>query len=103
VTHANCSTQHFSEVPGAWPIGVGHPCVGCTEENVVFNIPIHDTVDIQRPTPPDTYPPIHADQGGVGAVATGVGGLIAGAVAGGAYMASKKLGGGDTDEPETED
>ena len=103
VTHANCSTQHFGEVAGAWPIGIGHPCVGCTEQNVVFNIPIHDTVDIERPTPPDTYPPIAAEQGGVGPVVTGVGGLIAGAVAGGAYMASKKLGGGEADEPKKEE
>jgi hydrogenase small subunit len=97
VTHANCSTQHFNEVPGAWPIGIGHPCVGCTEQNVVFNIPIHETVDIARPTPPDTYPAISADHGGVSPVATGVGGVVAGALAGGAYMASKKLGDGDTD------
>jgi hydrogenase small subunit len=100
VTHANCSTQHFGEVAGAWPIGIGHPCVGCTEQNVVFNIPIHETVDIERPTPPDTYPPIEAEQGGVGPVVTGVGGLIAGALAGGAYMASKKLGSGEADEKE---
>jgi hydrogenase small subunit len=100
-THANCSTQHFSEIPGAWPIGVGHPCVGCTEQSLAFRVPIHTTVDIERPTPPDTFPPIHADGGGVGAVATGVGGLVAGALAGGAYMASKKL--GDNDEPKKED
>ena len=24
VTHANCSLQPFCEVPGAWPIGIGH-------------------------------------------------------------------------------
>jgi hydrogenase small subunit len=25
-THANCSLLHFGEVPGSWPIGLGHPC-----------------------------------------------------------------------------
>ena len=64
-THANCSIQHFGEVPGAWPIGIGHPCVGCTEQELAFQVPIHTTVDIERPTPPDTYPPIHAEHGGV--------------------------------------
>ena len=97
VTHANCSVQSFNEIPDAWPIGIGHPCVGCTEQNVVFNIPIHETVDIARPTPPDTYPAINADHGGVSPVATGVGGVVAGVLAGGAYMASKKIGDGETD------
>ena len=32
MTHANCSTRHFGEVVDAWPIGIGHPCVGCTEQ-----------------------------------------------------------------------
>ena len=92
VTHANCSTLHFCDVPGAWPIGIGHPCVGCTEQQLAFQVPMHTTVDIERPTPPDTYPPIHAEQGNVGAVATGVAGLVGGALLGAGWMAAKKLG-----------
>ena len=91
-THANCSLNHFSEVPGAWPIGIGHPCVGCTEKNIAFRVPIHTTVDIQRPTPPDTYPPIKAEQGKVSPVATGVAGVAVGAALAAGYMATKKLG-----------
>mgnify|MGYP000061881966 CR=1 FL=1 len=94
-THANCSLLHFGEVPGAWPIGIGHPCVGCTEQSVLWRMPIHATVEIDRPTPPDTYPPIHAPQGGVSAVAAGVAGVVGGALLGGAWMAAKKLGDGD--------
>jgi hydrogenase small subunit len=30
VTYANCSVLKFCDV-GAWPIGAGHPCMGCTE------------------------------------------------------------------------
>jgi hydrogenase small subunit len=90
-THANCSIQHFGEVPGAWPIGVGHPCVGCTEKSLAFQVPIHTTVDIERPTPPDTYPPIHAEHGGPGPVATAVGGAVVGAALGAAWMHSRKL------------
>jgi hydrogenase small subunit len=91
VTYANCSVAHFGEVPGAWPIGIGHPCFGCTEKGVGFTIPIHDTVEIRRPTPPDTYAPIHAPQGGVSPIATGVAGAVLGALAGAGYVASKKL------------
>lgn len=91
VTHANCPVLHFGEVVDAWPIGLGHPCFGCTEKQVGFNLPLHATVAIQRPTPPDTYPPIYAEQGGVSPVATAVGGAIVGALAGAGYVASKKL------------
>jgi hydrogenase small subunit len=90
-THANCSTLHFGEVVDCWPIGLGHPCVGCTEQNLAFRVPIHTTVAIDRPTPPDTYPPIHAERGGVSPVATGVAGLVGGALLGAGYMASRSL------------
>ncbi len=90
-THANCSIQHFAEVPNAWPIGIGHPCVGCTEKELAFRVPIHTTVDIERPTPPDTYPPIHAEHGGPAPVATAVGGAVVGLALGAAWRQSKKL------------
>jgi len=90
-THANCSVLEFGEMNDCWPIGLGHPCVGCTEQGIVFNIPIHTTVDIERPMPPDTYPPIVSPRGGATAVATGVIGAAVGAAAGAAYMASKQL------------
>ncbi len=98
VTHANCSVQHFGEVVDAWPIGLGHPCFGCTEQSIGFRVPLHQTVEIYRPTPPDTYPPIHATQGGVSPVATAVAGAVVGALAGAGYVASKKL----SDEPPTD-
>ena len=90
-THANCSTNHFNEVPDAWPIGLGHPCFGCTEQKLGFRVPLHDTVDIERPTPPDTYPGIHEPTGTIGAVAAGLVGVAAGAVATCGYMNSKAI------------
>ncbi|MEW6757111.1 MAG: hydrogenase small subunit [Acidobacteriota bacterium] len=96
-THANCSIQRFGEVE-AWPIGIGHPCVGCTEQAVLWKMPIHATVEISRPTPPDVYPEIHGKQGKVGAVATGVAGLVGGAIIGAGLMAAKKV----ASEPEKE-
>ena len=91
VTYANCSVQHFGEVDNAWPIGIGHPCFGCTEKGVGFTIPLHQTVDILRPMPPSTYPPIAQPQGAISPMATGVAGAIVGALAGAGFVASKKL------------
>jgi hydrogenase small subunit len=90
-THANCSLKHFNEVEGAWPIGIGHPCVGCTEERIAFRVPLHDTVDIERPTPPDTYPGIEAPKQGVNPAMTALGGAIAGAAMGAAFMHTRKV------------
>jgi hydrogenase small subunit len=94
-THANCSLLHFCEVPGAWPIGIGHPCVGCTEQGVVFNVPINQNLPIENPTAPMAYPGINPDHGVLGgmkgALAIGVGSAVIGAVAGAGYAATKKL------------
>ena len=92
VTHANCSVMHFGEVVDAWPIGIGHPCFGCTEQKVGFHLAQFSTVDIERPMPPDTYPPIHAAQGRISPIATGVAGVIGGALIGAGLVASRKLG-----------
>jgi hydrogenase small subunit len=94
-THANCSLLHFCEVPGAWPIGIGHPCVGCTEQGVAFNVPIHQNLPITAPTAPMAYPAVHPEHGVLGsassALAVGVGGAVIGALAGAGFVASKKL------------
>jgi hydrogenase small subunit len=90
-THAACSTRSFNEVVDAWPIGIGHPCFGCTEQNVAWTIPLHTTVDIERPTPPDSYPPIFSEHKGVSPIATGVAGLVGGALAGAGFLASRNM------------
>ncbi len=91
VTHANCSVLNFGEVIGAWPIGIGHPCFGCTEQQYGFRVAQFATVDIEHPTPPDTYAPLHAAQGRISPVATGLAGLVGGALVGAGFMVSKKL------------
>ncbi len=94
-THANCSLLHFCEVPGAWPIGIGHPCVGCTEQGIVFNVPIYKNMDIEKPTAPMAYPGIQPEHGvvgaGAGTIAVGLGGAIVGALVGAGVVASRKL------------
>jgi len=96
-THAGCSTRHFNETPDVWPIGIGAPCVGCTEQRIAFKVPMFQTAVIHEVTPPDTYAPIAAKQGGISPVATGVAGAIAGALVGAGLMASRKV--GSSEEP----
>jgi len=90
-THANCSIQHFCDVDGAWPIGLGHPCVGCTEQSLAFRVPMHQTIGIERPTPPDTYPGITTEHGGPSLTAVGVGSAVVGALVGAGAFTAKKL------------
>src|SRR4029079_10117803 len=81
----------FGEVVDCWPIGIGHPCVGCTEQSVAFRIPMHSMATIDRPVPPDTYAPIKAAQGRISPVATAVAGVIGGALAGAGFVASRRI------------
>jgi hydrogenase small subunit len=92
VTHANCPLKHFAEVDGAWPVAIGHPCIGCSEKATGFRVPLHQVVEIQRPTPPDTYAPIRTEHGGVSPVATGVAGLVGGALIGAGAVVARRLG-----------
>lgn len=91
-THASCASLHFGDVVDSWPIGLGHPCFGCTEQELAFRVALHDTVPIERPTPPDTYPPIHAVRPPVSPWATGLAGLIGGAALTAGYYVSRRLG-----------
>jgi hydrogenase small subunit len=90
-THANCSLLSFGEVPGAWPIGIGHPCFGCTEQAMAFRVPLHETVKVEQPTAPPGFPGIAPQQGVVSPLATGVAGLAVGALVGAGFVATRKL------------
>ena len=72
--------------------------MGCTEEHIGFKTAIHDTVEIDRPTPPDTYPPVEEIRPGISPAAAGVAGLVGGALIGAGYMAAKKVVDADTKE-----
>jgi hydrogenase small subunit len=92
-THASCSLLPFCEVPGAWPVGIGHPCIGCTEPGIAFEVPIRQNLPIEQPTAPMAYPAIHPEHGVMGrsVAAVGVGGAIVGALAGTAIAVTRKL------------
>lgn len=97
-TYANCSTQSFNEVTDCWPIGIGHPCYGCTEQSVLWRKGVHELAEIDRPLPPAAYAPIHAERGHVSPFATAVAGVIGGALVGGGFAFSKKLDGDSSSE-----
>ncbi len=91
VTHASCSTRHFNELPGAWPIGIGAPCYGCTEPDVAFRVPMFQTVQPKSVTPPDYYAPVFTPQGEVSRTAVALGSGIVGGLVGAGLAASRKL------------
>jgi hydrogenase small subunit len=91
-TYANCSVLRFNDV-GAWPVSIGHPCIGCTEPDILFKMPIAEKVQIHEPTPFDSYAPVDLKEKGKGPdpVTTGIVGLAAGALLGAGAMVAKKL------------
>jgi hydrogenase small subunit len=91
-THAGCSTRHFNEIPDVWPIGIGAPCIGCTEKSIAFRVPMFKVVQIHTlAAPPSAYAPISAPQGVISPLAAGAIGLAVGALAGAGYVASRKF------------
>jgi hydrogenase small subunit len=105
-THANCSLLDFCDVPGAWPVGIGHPCVGCTEEGIMFGkatqpgrtdtIPIYENL----PVPPNVFAPVQAEHRVIsgpesttlsGPIAVGVGSAVVGALVGAGAVATRKI------------
>jgi len=84
-TYANCPSILFGDVgSGSWPVGTGHPCIGCTEQGIGFQKPIHALAELKNAVPPQSYPRIVEEQGegaSMGSVAliAGIAGVAAGA------------------------
>ena len=95
-TFGNCPAVLFGDVGNAsWPVGTGHPCIGCTEKGVGFAKPIHALAEIRFVTPPTGFPHIVEDQGkGASMGALALTAVIAGAAAGAGAMLAKNLGKG---------
>jgi hydrogenase small subunit len=93
-THANCPAVLFGDVSNAsWPVGTGHPCIGCTEEGIAFNKPIHALAELKTVTPPVFFARPAEERGtGVTFAAAAALAAIAGAAAGGTAMLAKNLG-----------
>lgn len=93
-TYANCPAILFGDVGNAsWPVGTGHPCIGCTEKGIGFQKPIHALAELKSVTPPLGYPRIVEDNGkGVSFAAAAALAAIAGAAGGAGVMMAKNLG-----------
>ncbi|OIP61508.1 MAG: hydrogenase 2 small subunit [Nitrospirae bacterium CG_4_9_14_3_um_filter_53_35] len=93
-TYNNCPAILFGDVgSGAWPVGTGHPCFGCSEGGVGFNVPLHTMARLNFWTTPAFYPHIFERRGeglslAEGAVIVAVGGAAIGAGA----MIARNLG-----------
>ncbi len=104
-TFNNCPIQLFNDVgSGAWPVGTGHPCFGCSEKGVGFTAPLHSPARPKYLTPPsiftEVYPGKEGVTPGVKALAAGVAGVAIGA-AGAAMLAG--LGKKDEDKKDKEE
>jgi hydrogenase small subunit len=90
-TYASCPAASFNGVAGAWPVGIGHPCIGCASEGVAFKASFTALSRIEHPTPAAGGPQDEDVVGFVSPLATGVAGLIGGILAGAAWFAARKL------------
>ncbi|NOR23954.1 MAG: hydrogenase small subunit [Desulforhopalus sp.] len=96
-TFNNCSTLRFNDV-GTWPVNIGHPCFGCSEEGVGFTAPLHSPARPLYITPPTQFVSATPEQGkGASSLAAAVAGAAVGA---GAVAIGLNLGKKDHDENE---
>jgi hydrogenase small subunit len=103
-TYANCSTIGFGDVGGSnWPVGCGHPCIGCTEQGIVFTKPIHALANLRGMMPPASYPGVVEQQGQTSFAAGAALAAIAGAAAAATAMLAKNLGKSATEAPQPKD
>jgi hydrogenase small subunit len=93
-THGNCPAILFGDVSNAsWPVGTGHPCIGCTEEGIGFAKPIHAVAEIRTIAPPTHFARPNEEQGaGVSFAAAAALAAIAGAAAAGTAVVARNLG-----------
>ena len=92
-TYNNCSSILYGDVgSGAWPVGTGHPCFGCSEEGVGFTKFIHEQSDVFTETPPAGYAGISGEKaGGITIAGAAVAGAVGGVIVGASAMAAKKM------------
>jgi len=93
-TYANCPVVLFGDAGmQSWPVGTGHPCIGCTTKGIGFTKPIHALAELTNQRPPAMYPRVAEEQGnGVSMGAVAVLSAVAGAAIGAGTVLTKKLG-----------
>ncbi len=93
-TWGNCPSLEFCDIGGGiWPVGIGHPCIGCNEQGVGFSKEVRELAYVQRPTPVSIHPHVDEVEGGERSdAATALLGGVGGVVAGVSLMTVGKLG-----------
>ncbi len=89
-TYANCPAIGFGDIGESnWPVAIGHPCFGCTEQGVGFTKPQFSLATLKTTYPPIFFPHITEQKGegmsagsaallaGLGGAAVGAGGVFA--------------------------
>jgi hydrogenase small subunit len=101
-TYNNCPSLEYNNVGGnVWPIGVGHPCFGCSEQGTGFHKPMFSLSEVKTHTPPNAFPNIADRQNPSSSTivaSAAVAGAAVGAFLGATAVAGKKL---DGQQPET--
>ena len=100
-TYNNCASLEFNNIGGGvWPVGVGHPCFGCSEEGTGFHKALFSLSDVETHTPPNTFPTINDREGSSSATVTtaALAGAAVGAALGATAVAGSKLGKKETDQ-----
>ncbi len=100
-TYANCPSILFGDVgTGSWPVGTGHPCIGCTEQGIGFTKPIHSLAVLKTVTPPVQFARPAEEQGqGATMVTAGVAAAIGGLAIGAGLKLADNLGKRDDQPP----
>lgn len=105
ITYQNCPSILYCDAgSGAWPVGTGHPCFGCSEQGVGFFVPLHVQADLKQIAQATGHPPIVEERGeGVSAGAAALLAGAAGAALGAGAVAAKNLGKSEEDSKKNQE
>ncbi len=88
ISYHNCPIVRYNDGT-SWPIGAGHPCIGCSEPNF-WDQATYVPIDLDTFTPPVAYAPVEPSTDGItpqgAAVTGGAVGMVAGATLAFGYM-----------------
>ncbi len=80
MSYHNCPTVRYNEGTN-WPIGAGHPCIGCSEPGF-WDISTYTPIKLQDYLPPTTYPVVGEAKSNVTPEGAAITGGVVGAVVG---------------------
>ena len=102
-TFHNCPTIRFNDGV-SWPIGSGHPCIGCSEPGF-WNWEVYKPITLNSVTPPTTFPSVEKPEREISPASIAISGTAIGAIAGaaGAFAYSSLTKRSSHSEPEIEE